>query len=83
MDVDLKKVQTNEVEPQVPIRVLRKITANLKDKPDNYKLNFTYIMTACFPTVFKNIMSYCKDCYMQGYLQGKEDAKNESQGRGI
>ena len=35
MDVDLKKVQTNEVEPQVPIRVLRKITNNFKDKPED------------------------------------------------
>lgn len=75
MKVDLNKIKTEEVEPEIPLKVIRKITKKFEDKPDDYKLTFTYIMTACFPTVFKNIMSYCKDCYTQGYIKGKEDAK--------
>ena len=78
MKVDLSAVKTNEVEPEIPLKVLRKIVNKFEDKPDDYKLNFTYIMTACFPTVFNNIMSYCKDCYTQGYIKGKEEAKNEN-----
>ena len=75
MKVDLNKIKTEEVEPEIPLKVIRKITKKFENKPDDYKLTFTYIMTACFPTVFKNIMSYCKDCYTQGYIKGKEDAK--------
>ena len=75
MKVDLNKIKTEEVEPEIPLKVIRKIAKKFEDKPDDYKLTFTYIMTACFPTVFKNIMSYCKDCYTQGYIKGKEDAK--------
>lgn len=77
-DIDLKKVKTDVEELTIPLSVIRKITKKFENQPDSFKLTFTYIMTACFPTVFKNIMSYCKDCYMQGYLQGKEDAKNET-----
>lgn len=76
MKFDTKKVKTDETQPEIPIKVLRKLTDRFKDKPDDYKLTFTYIMTACFPTVFNNIMSYCKDCYMQGYMDGKR-SKNE------
>ena len=78
MKVNLKDVKTLEVEPEIPLKVLIKIVNKFEDKPNDYKLSFTYIMSACFPTVFNNIMSYCKDCYTQGYIKGKEDAKNEN-----
>ena len=77
MKTDLKDIKTNEVEPEIPIETLRKITTKFKDKPNDFKLSFTYIMTACFPTVFNNIMSYCKDCYTQGYIAGQR-SKNEN-----
>ena len=77
MKFDPKQVQTLEKEPEIPIKVLRKITTKFQNEPDDFKLNFTYIMTACFPMVFKNIMSYCKDCYMQGYIDGQR-SKNET-----
>ena len=78
MEVDLKKIKTEEIEPEIPIEVLRKITTKFEDKPNDFKLTFTYIMTACFPTVFNNIMSFAKDCYTQGYIKGLEDGHNES-----
>lgn len=78
MKFDKDKIRTNETEPEVPIKILRKIVYNFKDKPDTYRLGFVYLMTALFPTVYDNIMSYCKDCYMQGFMDGKESTKNES-----
>ena len=78
MKVDLKTVKTNEIQPEIPIKVLRKLVDRFQDKPNDYKITFTYVMTACFPTVYNNIISYCKDCYTQGYIKGKEDAKNEN-----
>jgi hypothetical protein len=76
MKPNLKDIKTNEKEPEIPIKVLRKIVNRFNDKPDDYKLSFTYIMTACFPNVFNNIMSYAKDCYTQGYIAGQR-SKNE------
>ena len=78
MKVDLKTVKTNETQPEIPIKVLRKLVDRFQDKPNDYKITFTYVMTACFPTVYNNIISYCKDCYTQGYIKGKEDVKNEN-----
>lgn len=83
MEIDLTNIQTNETEPEVPIKVLRKILSRFNDKPNDFKLGFSYIMTACFPTVFDNIMSFCKDCYTQGYIKGKEDGQNETNKRSV
>lgn len=77
MKFDPKKVRTLEKEPEIPLKALRKVTAKFNGKPDDLKLSFTFIMTAFFPTVYNNIMSYCKDCYMQGFMDGKESMKNE------
>ena len=44
-----------------------------KDTP----LSLQIVLTALFPTVWKNIESYMKDCYTEGYIQGREDEKNE------
>lgn len=79
MNVDLKDIKTNVEQPEIPLSVLRKIVKKFESQPDTFRLTFTYIMTACFPTVFENIMSYCKDCYTQGYIIGlKEGKDNES-----
>ena len=83
MKVNLKDIKTKEVEPEIPIKILRKITKKFEKEPDDFKLSFTYIMTVCFPTVFNNIQSYCKDCYTQGYIKGKEDGQNEANKRSV
>lgn len=77
---DPKSIKTDEKPQYVPISVLRKICTKYENEPDNYKLAFEYVIGTCFPTVYKNIMSFAKDCYTQGYLEGLKVNKNESKG---
>ena len=79
-EFDSKKIKTQEKTQYVPISVLRNICKRFEKEPDNYKLAFEYIITACFPTIYKNIMSYAKDCYTQGYLEGMKVGKDENKG---
>lgn len=59
--------------PTVPVAQLRKLTNKLKDYSDDTQITFQLVLTALFPTVWSNIQKYSNDCYMKGYLQGKNE----------
>ena len=77
--MDEKKIKTTEVMPTVPLLQLRKLTNGLKEHDDNTEISLQLVLTALFPTVWKNIQKYSNDCYTSGYLAGlKEGQKNEN-----
>lgn len=73
-----KKVNTTEKMPTVPVSQVRKVVEKVKDLEDDDTLTLEFILTALFPTVWKNIQKYSNDCYTSGYLAGLKDGKNES-----
>ena len=73
-----KKEQLKDFSLQIPLSKLRKITSKFDEKPEDMPITFEFLMVSLFPTVWNNVQKYANDCFMQGYLQGKEDAKNES-----
>lgn len=78
----MKAKKTPSVQPEVkpiPLSVIRKITNRFKDQKDDFPLTFEYIMTACFPTVWNNIMKYGSDCYVQGYMQREKEEKKQNE----
>ena len=80
MNIIDKPVNTTEVMPEVPVSRLRVLTEKTKDLQPSQKITLQLVLTALFPTVWKNIEKYCNDCYMNGYLHGLKDGKNENQG---
>lgn len=70
-------VNTTEQMPKVPLSQLRKVTEKTSTLPDEAELTLEFILTALFPSVWKNIEKYANDCYTNGYLQGLKD-KNEN-----
>ena len=56
---------------------LRKIVKKLNELDDNADITFEFLLTALFPSVLGNIQEEMRKQYTQGYLQGKEDSKNE------
>ena len=75
-----KKVNTTEKMPTVPVSQVRKVVEKVKDLEDDDTLTLEFILTALFPTVWKNIQKYSNDCYTSGYLAGLKDGKNDSKG---
>ena len=47
---------------------------------DEMEVSFDYIVGSLFPTVYKNIMDEITRKYGEGYIQGREDMKNEIEG---
>lgn len=70
-----KKVNTTEKMPTVPVSQVRKVVEKVKDLEDDDTLTLEFILTALFPTVWKNIQKYSNDCYTSGYLAGLKDGK--------
>lgn len=70
--------QKNEIITTPAWRV-KKLADKLKDCTDEQEIGFELVLTYLFPTAWKNVQKYGSDCFMQGYLQGKEEA-NESKG---
>lgn len=56
---------------------LRKIVKNLNKLDDNADITFEFLLTALFPSVWSSIQEEMRKQYTRGYLQGKEDSKNE------
>ena len=44
---------------------------------DNADVTFEFLLTALFPSVWSSIQEEMRKQYTRGYLQGKEDSKNE------
>lgn len=56
---------------------LRKIVKKMDEHPDNTEVSFEFLLTALFPSVWNSIQEEMRKQYTRGYLQGKEDSKNE------
>lgn len=56
---------------------LRKIVKKLNKLDDNTDVTFEFLLTALFPSVWSSIQEEMRKQYTRGYLQGKEDSKNE------
>lgn len=76
----------NQPIPQMPtikLSRLKKMIASLENSGSPIKdpdLNFEYIVGSLYPTLYKNIMNEINHQYTLGYLQGREDMKNEIEG---
>lgn len=73
-----KKVKTTETMPEVPVRQLRKLVNRMENLKDDDKISLELVLTALFPSVWKNIQKYSNDCYTSGYLAGLKEGKNEN-----
>ena len=56
---------------------LRKTVKKLNKLDDNADITFEFLLTALFPSVWSSIQEEMRKQYTRGYLQGKEDSKNE------
>lgn len=68
MSNELSQIQTT-------LGKLRKLTATMKDKPDDTPLSFEFMLLAFFPTVWSNIQSAFSDYYTKGYIAGLNEDK--------
>lgn len=75
-----KKIKTTETMPTVPARQVRKLVQAIEKLKDEDPVTLQFVLTALFPTVWKNIQKYSNDCYTSGYLAGLKDGKNEDKG---
>lgn len=73
-----KKITTTEKMPTVPARQVRKMAKAIETLKDEDTVSLEFVLTALFPTVWKNIQKYSNDCYTSGYLAGLKDGKDES-----
>lgn len=55
---------------------LRKLTNSLKDKSDDTKLTFEFMMMSLFPRAWSNIQEEMNRQHTHGYMQGLQDAEN-------
>lgn len=76
------KKTLDEMIPPIPASQVRKIAEKLNGLSDDAPISFAFLMTATFPTVWDNIQKYTNDCYMEGYLAGREAAKNDTKRNG-
>lgn len=73
-----KKITTTEKMPTVPVSQVRKMAKAVENLKDDDTVTLEFILTALFPTVWKNIQKYSNDCYTSGYLAGLKDGKDDS-----
>ena len=64
--------------PTCPVSQLRKLYTKTLMLEDSAKISLELLLTACFPSVWENIKKAMSDNYMQGYLDGKKEGKNEN-----
>ena len=74
----LEPKKRNEI-ATTPVGRIKKLAEKLKDYSDEQEVSFELVITYLFPTVWKNVQKYGSDCFIQGYLQAKEEA-NENKG---
>lgn len=43
-------------------------------------ISFEYLVGSCFPKVLENVQNKMSYIHTQGYIQGREDMKNEIEG---
>lgn len=67
----------NRLNP-IPLAQLRKVTDKLSELPDDTPISLEFVLTALFPSVWENIQQYSNDCYTAGYIQGRNESKNEN-----
>ena len=71
---------TNQSMPTVKVGTYRKVYEKLAPMTDDADLTLEFILVAFFPHVWQNMQKYSNDCYMQGYLAGRQEAQNASEG---
>ena len=57
----------------IKLETLRNFVKKMDNLDGNQSIGFEVIIASLFPNVFDNIVKYGNDCYMKGYLIGKED----------
>lgn len=72
------KTDIDDFMPTVPLKRYRDLYFKTKEWDEETPLSLQIVLSFLFPTVWKNIESYTKDCYTKGYIQGREDEKNEA-----
>lgn len=60
-------------------KIIDLLERNNKDKED-FEVAFEYIIASCFPRVWENIQKVLADEHTKGYIEGREDMKNEIEG---
>ena len=63
-----------EIKDYVELSRARNIIEKFKDKEDDTKLSFEFIMASFFPTIWENIQNTLKGAYTTGYINGLNDA---------
>ena len=75
-----KDKHTQKLGMTVPMGRIRRFVEKFKLLDDNDPITFEQILIAFFPNAWRNIQQYSNDCYMEGYLKGKNegDENNEN-----
>lgn len=76
----MSNLSKNEPMPTCPVRQLRKVYNKTLMMEDSAPITLEFLLTACFPTVWENINKAMNDMYTRGYIQGKKEVMDESQG---
>ena len=66
-----------EIKDYVELSRARNIIEKFKDKENDTKLSFEFIMASFFPTIWENIQNTIKGAYTAGYINGLNDAAAE------
>ena len=67
----------------VKLSRLKKIIALLEKNnqtKEDIDVAFEYIIASCFPRVWENIQKILSEEHTKGYIEGREDMKNEIEG---
>ncbi len=73
------RVKTAEEMPAIELKSLRRFVKSMEDQADDLNLSFEFIIAAFFPDVWGRIVKFTNDCYMQGFIDGREEAQNANQ----
>lgn len=60
-------------------KIINLLEKNNKNEED-FEVTFEYMIASCFPRVWKNIQKVLTDEHTKGYIEGREDMKNEIEG---
>lgn len=72
-----------EINDYVELSRARSIIEKFKDKEEDLKLSFEFIMASFFPTIWENIQNTLKGAYTAGYINGLNDAAAECEEENI
>lgn len=61
-------------------KVIELLERNNQSKEEDIDVTFEYIIASCFPRVWKNIQRVLSEEHTKGYIEGREDMKNEIEG---